>query len=316
MEPDLAQLRASRVWPGAGIGRELAHRGAKQIPVLTTGQRRGVILKQASSWPEQWLIAPAVLAISRFSEDRQIPATWLRWAGFALAGWAGALLLMGGATSPLFRFWAGLFLCAGQFLFSAWLRSPAAGRQNWLRDSVPVFAIVLFAACGEIHASAAIAGSLWLWPAGLAAIVAVAIQTSAYTGIRRQYIRGAGATEAPAEEHPIELQIRAREAELRGRPDEARLWRVYRDFQIWQRWFLPCEPAGSADAFWALNRRRMMLWALFAPDTLCTAAALTNIASAFVPLALPAFIGLISGPGMVMLLLLRLAGWKSRPLPR
>ena len=108
--------------------------------------------------------------------------------------------------------------------------------------------------------------------------------------------------------------MRRHEATLRRSKTEELIWRVYDTFRRVQQHLLPVEPQGSADQFWRLNRNRICLWALLGRRMNFVWLAAATLVSAFWPVALVAVFGGIVGAGNLILLLLLMAGWKTRPV--
>ena len=135
-----------------------------------------------------------------------------------------------------------------------------------------------------------------------------------YDGAWRQYAHAAGAGVPAQGDRLFELSLRRHDAELRERWNEARFWQAYAYFRLAQESLVPGSPAGSADAFWQYNRRRMALWTLFAPATICVFLSASLILSAFWPAAIDLCFLLFAVAGNLLLLLLLNLGWKTQPV--
>ena len=70
-------------------------------------------------------------------------------------------------------------------------------------------------------------------------------------------------------------------------------------------------PQGSADAFWRLNRRRMVAWTVLCGDAQLFMIAVAAVVSTFWPDALVAALWLSAAAGNALLGILLLIGWKN-----
>jgi hypothetical protein len=288
------------------------------LAALTSTQRRQAIIHETTPWAQRRLLEPAAGCVLEFCRPRLISADHVAWMSAAAGTLAGSLLVFGGG-SPLFRFWAGIFLWAALVLD----RAATDHRQHagiavstetniWRSAGIGVVAALMFIGC--IGTAALAAGSGWFCLAAIAAGASSAVQMTAYDGAWRQYAHAAGAGIPVQGDRLFELSLRCHEAELRECRNEARFWRAYGLFRLAQESIFVVKPAGSADAFWRYNRWRMALWTLFAPATICVSLSACLILSAFWPGALDLFFLLIAVSGNLLLLLLLNLGWKTRPV--
>lgn len=316
MEPDLVQTRGGY---GTYARSQSGRVGKCQRQVaLTAPQRRRTILEETISWAQRRLLDPAVRPVLEFCRPRHISSAHLAWLSEAAAVVAGSVLIFAG-ESPLVRFWAGIFLWSALAVECAarGMREPSQ-----IVDSTPanirriaaIGAIAAIIVIGVIETAALIAGSGWIWLAGIAATIGAAVQVTAYDAAWRQYAHAAGAGIPEERDNLFELSLNQRAAEMRECRNEARFWRAYTLFRRAQQFLVPWKPAGSADAFWKNNRRRMALWTLFAPWTICCLLSAAMVLSSFWPPALSALFLTLAVPGNFLLLLLLLLGWKIRPV--
>lgn len=173
-------------------------------------------------------------------------------------------------------------------------------------------AVAALVGIGCIGTAASSAGSGWFCLAAVAAALSAAVQMTAFDGAWRQYAHSAGAGIPEQRDRLFELSLRQRDAELRECHNEARFWHAYTFFRIAQQSIVANSPQGSADAFWHYNRRRMALWTLFSPATICVSFAASLVLSAFWPGALDAYFLLLAVAGNLLLLLLLNLGWKTQ----
>ena len=127
-----------------------------------------------------------------------------------------------------------------------------------------------------------------------------------------EYELAAGGGASARRETLLEISFRRHEAALRGSKTEETIWRVYDNFRRMQQYLVPAEPQGSADQFWRLNRKRISFWTLLGRRINFVWLAAATLVSAFWPVALIAVFGGIVGAGNLILLLLLIAGWKTR----
>ena len=256
--------------------------------------------------------------VLEFCRPRLISADHIAWSSEAAGTLAGSLLIVGGG-SPLYRFWAGVFL------FAALVLDRAASDQReqsgiavstetniWRATGIGVTAVLIV--FGGIITAALAAGSAWFCLAAIAAGVSAAVQMTAYDGAWRQYAHAAGAGIPEQGDRLFELSLRRHDAELREHRNEARFWRAYAFFRLAQESVVPENPSGSADAFWHYNHWRMALWTLFAPATICVFLSASLALSAFWPAALDAYFLLLAVAGNLLLMLLLTLGWKTQPV--
>ncbi|HEX5279933.1 MAG TPA: hypothetical protein VFW28_07625 [Micropepsaceae bacterium] len=256
--------------------------------------------------------------VLEFCRPRVIPARYVAWSAAAAGAFAGSLLIFGGG-SPLHRFWAGLFVWAALVLDRATVdqqtlsKIPVSTEDNlWRVAGIGTVAALI--GIGSLGAAVSSAGSGWFCLAAMAAAFSAAVQMTAFDGAWRQYALAAGAGIPEQRGRLFELSLRQRDAELRECRNEARFWHAYTFFRIAQQSLVANSPQGSADAFWHYNRRRMTLWTLFSPATICVAFSASLVLSAFWPGALDAYFLLLAVAGNLLLLLLLNLGWKTQPV--
>ena len=316
MEPSLAQARTLQ---GAAIsGRPGRGQKLPQQAALTTAQRRETILRQTTPVARRRLLEPAVSCVLEFCRPRLISPEYVAWSSAAAGALAGSLLISGGG-SPLYRFWAGIFVWAALVLDRAAIDQqehsaiPVSTEMNiWRLAGIGGIAVLVIVGC--IGTAALTGGSGWFALAAIAAGISAAVQMTAYDGAWRQYAHAAGAGIPEQRDRLFELSLRRRDAELRERPYEARVWQAYACFRAAQELIISANPPGSADAFWHYNRGRMALWTLFAPATICVSVSASLILSAFWLAALDAYFLLLAVAGNLLLLLLLNLGWKTQPV--
>lgn len=316
LEPGLAQARGLQR-ANASRRSGWAQKSALQA-ALTSNQRRLAILQETTPWARRRLLEPAVRCVLEFCRPRLISTAHVAWASAAAGGLAGSLLIIGGG-SPLYRFWAGIFLWAALVCDRAATDQPehagiavSTETNIWWAAGIGVVTALMFIGC--IGTAALAAGSGWFCLAAIAAGISAAVQMTTYDGAWRQYAHSAGAGIPAQGERLFELSLRGHDAELRECRNEARFWRAYACFRRAQESVVPENPSGSADAFWQYNRWRMALWTLFAPATICVSLAASLIVSAFWPAALDAYFLLVAVAGNLLLLLLLNLGWKTQPV--
>jgi hypothetical protein len=316
VEPGLAQARGLH---GASIaGRANWAQKRPHPAALTSNQRRRAILRETTPWAQRRLLEPAVSSVLEFCRPRLISAHHVAWSSAAAGAVAGSLLIFSGG-SPLFRFWAGVFLWAALVLDRAAVDQrehagiPVSTETNiWRFSGIAGVAALIIVGC--IGTAALIAGSGWFCLAAIAAGVSAAVQMTTYDRAWRQYAHAAGAGIPAQGERLFELSLRRRDAELRECSSEARFWHAYAHFRRAQELFISGNPVGSADAFWHYNRWRMVLWTLFAPATICVALSASLTLSAFWPAALDAYFLLLAVAGNLLLLFLLNLRWKTQPV--
>jgi hypothetical protein len=316
LEPDLAQAR--RLYGVSISGRPGRTTKLSRQAALTTAQRRRTILQETSPWARRRLLEPAASWVLEFCRPHLISADHIASSSAVAGALAGALLIIGGA-SPLFRFWAGVFLWAALVLDRAAFEQqahsgiPVSTETNiWRFAGIGAVAGLVIIGC--MCTAALTAGSGWFCLAAIAATISAAVQMTAYDRAWRQYAHAAGAGIPEQRDRLFELSLRRHDAELRECRNEARFWRAYAYFRLAQELVVPGDPAGSADAFWHYNRRRMALWTLFAPATICVSLSASLTLSAFWPTALDVYFLLLAVSGNLLLLLLLNLGWKTQPV--
>jgi hypothetical protein len=284
---------------------------------LTPAQRRSAIGSDAETPAERHILAPAAHVMLNWRRARGLKAIHWLLISFAVGLLAGTFLLTNG-TSPLFRFWAGVFLLASEVLAATGqqlarkrpFRSSHAEIVGGLPSILAGFLFIL----GAARAAALLEGSLWIWLLGLGAGISTVVQCAAFQAAREQYELGAGAGMDIGRETALEISLRRNEAVLRGSKTEQLIWRIYENFRQMQQHLVPAKPQGSADQFWRHNRNRISVWALLSRRMNFIWLAVAALTSAFWPDALVAVFGGIAGAGNLILLLLLLAGWKTLPV--
>jgi len=287
------------------------------VKVLTAAQRRFAVGSETETPAERHILRPAVLMLLNWRRAHVLKSVHWSLISVAIGLLAGAFLLTNG-TSPLFRFWAGVFLLAneilaftGQQLASA---RPFRSSHSEIVSGLPPIVIGAMFFLGATRAAAALEGSAWIWLLGLAAGISTILQCTAFEAARRQYQSAAGAGPGVRRETLLEISLRRNEALMRGSKTEELIWRAYQNFRQMQQYLVPAKPHGSADEFWRLNRHRISLWALLGRRMNFVWLAAAALISAFWPDALAAVLGGIFVVGNLILLLLLVAGWKTRPL--
>ena len=290
---------------------------ASRGKVLTAAQRRSAVGSDAETPAERHILSPAANVLLNWRPARALKGMDWLLISFATGLLAGSFQLTNG-TSPLFRFWAGVFLLASEI-------AAIAGRQSSgkhkLRSShaeiagaVPPILIGFLFILGATRTAALLEGSIWIWLLGLAAGIGTVVQCAAFQTAREQYECAAGAGDVIRRETLLEISLRRHEATLRGSKTEELIWRAYENFRRMQQRLAPPKPQGSADQFWRQNRNRVSLWALLGRRMNFIWLAAAAVASAFWPDTLVAVFGGIVGAGNVILLLLLIIGWKTRPV--
>lgn len=284
---------------------------------LTVAQRHSAVGSDAETPIERQVLRPAANILLNWRRGRSLtPLQWLL-ISFAMGLLAGTSLLTNG-TSPLFRFWAGVFLLgseiavvAGQQMSGRCAYRSSHAEIVWGLPPIVVESLFILGATGT---AASLEGSAWLWLLGLAAGISAVVQCAAFQIAREQYELGAGAGLAVRRETLLEISLRRNEAALRGSKTEELIWRAYENFRRMQQRLAPAKPQGSADRFWQLNRNRIALWALLGRRMNFVWFAVAALISAVWPGALVAVFGGITGAGNLILLLLLMIGWKTQPV--
>jgi hypothetical protein len=284
---------------------------------LTPAQRRFAVENDTETPAERHILRPASQVLLSWRHARLLKATHWSLISFATGLLAGTFLLTNGA-SPLFRFWAGLFLLTSEILAVAGCelagtRSVRSSHAEIVRALPPILIGALFI-LGATSAASSLEGSRWIWLLGLAGGLSTVVQCTAFEAAKQQYGLGAGAGAGVRRETLLEISFRRHEAALRGSKTEELIWSTYDDFRRLQQYLVPNQPKGSADQFWRLNRKRISLWALLGRRMNFVWLAAATLASAFWPVALVAVFGGIAIAGNLILLLLLIAGWKTRSL--
>lgn len=285
--------------------------------VLTTAQRRSAVGSDIETPAERQILRPSANVLLNWRRARALKALHWLLISFATGLLAGTFLLTNG-TSPLFRFWAGVFLLASEIV--AITGHQLAGTRK-LRSShaeivaaLPPILIGMVFILGATRTAASLEGSLWIWLLGLATGISTLVQCAAFQTAREQYEFAAGAGDVIHRETLLEISLRRHEATLRGSKTEELIWRAYETFRRMQQRLAPPKPQGSADQFWRLNRNRITLWALLGCRMTFVWLAAGAVASAFWPDALVAVFGAFAGAGNLILLLVLIVGWKTQPV--
>ena len=294
---------------------------AWSAPALTAQQRRATIQAEADGALRATIIGPAARPILEFCRPRLFISPVHLFALSLVAGVFAALFLMGGGSHPLLRLWAGIFLfgaaalsvCGGELAAS---RRQAPGTA-WSTTTIRVVqggiaaVVVFFALAGATRAAAVIDGSFWIWLVGIAAMASTGLHALSFDAARTEYVIGAGGGAIESRETLLELSIRAHEALLRGDSLRADFWRYYAKLRRMQQSLVSRAPQGSADAFWRLNRRRMVAWTVLCGDAQLFMIAVAAVVSTFWPDALVAALWLSAAAGNALLGILLLIGWKN-----
>ena len=284
-------------------------------PALTPAQRHFAVENDTETPAERHILRPGSLVLLNWRRARLLKAAHWSLISLATGLLAGTFLLTNG-TSPLFRFWAGVFLLASEVLAVtgcelADTRCLGSSHVEIVNALPPILIGALFF-LGATATAASLEASWWMWLLGLAAGISTVVQCAAFEGAKRLYQSAAGAGVRIRRETLLEISLRRHEAALRGSKTEELIWRGYDDFRRLQQHLVPNQPKGSADQFWRLNRKRISLWALLGRRINFVWLAAAALVSAFSPVALVAVLGGIICAGNLILLLLLMAGWKTR----
>ena len=312
---DAPYEKAQHSVPGISAKRAGYRTGCNRA--LTPVQRAVAIRNDTLGFSERQLLPPLTQPVLDFCRSRPIAPMHLLLLCFAAAALAAVLLAAGG-SSPLSRFWAGIFvftslvleLAARKLAGPSALQSVEAQILHLCAGNAVGVLLLLTASC----AAASAGNSALSWLTGLIATASAAIHVAAFDAAKSCYMRGAGAGTSERRESALELSMRRHDAMLRSRPREALIWRYYGQFRLVQQYLVPDCPRGSADFFWQLNRRRMAAWTLLGPTMLFSLLSAAAVLSAFWPDALLAMFVLIAGAGNILLVALLLLGWKTRPV--
>jgi hypothetical protein len=282
---------------------------------LTPAQRRFAVENDTETPAERHILRPASQVLLSWRHARLPKATHWSLISFATGLLAGTFLLTNG-TSPLFRFWAGLFLLTSEILAVAGCElagtsSVRSSHAEIVRALPPILIGSLFI-LGASSTASALEGSRWIWLLGFATGLSTIVQCAAFGGAKQQYGLGAGAGSGIRRETLLEISFRRHEAALRGSKTEELIWRAYDHFRRLQQSLVPNQPKGSADQFWCLNRKRISLWAVLGRRMNFVWLAAATLVSAFWPVAIVAVFAGIAVAGNLILLLLLIAGWKTR----
>ncbi len=285
------------------------------VPVLTPAQRCLAVVADTETPAERHLLRPAAGAILFWRPARSLQAVQWFLLSLAFGLMAGAFLLANSA-SPLFRFWAGISLLGCEILNLAGLqlagpRAFNSSHAEILRGFIAILTGFFFL-LGVTEAAASLTGSLFVWLLGLTTGASILVQAVAFDGAKRQYERAAGGAASGRRETLLEIAVRRQKAVLRGNATEELIWRCYGFVRRMQQQLVPRDPAGSADCFWRLNRRRIAVWAILSRRMNFVWLAAAAIVSAFEPVALFGVFCAITGAGTLLLLFLLAFGWKSR----
>ena len=290
---------------------------ANRGKALTAAQRRSAVGSDAETPAERQILRPAANMLLNWRRARALKA--LHWLLISLAmGLLAGIFLLTNGTSPLFRFWAGVFLFGSEII--AITGQQLAGRRAFrsshseIVGSLPPILIGFLFIIGITGTAASLEGSVWLWLLGLAAAISTVVQCAAFQAVREQYELAAGAGVAIRRETLLEISLRRTEAVLRGSKKEELIWHTYENFRRMQQHLTPAKPRGSADQFWRHNRNRITLWALLGCRMNFVWLAAAAVVSAFLPDALVAVFGGIAVAGNLILLLLLTIGWKTQPV--
>ena len=285
--------------------------------VLTTAQRRCAVGSDTETPAERHILRPGATILLNWRRAHVLKAVHWLLISFGIGLLAGTFLLTNG-TSPLFRFWAGIFLLGSEIAAIAAQqlarKTPFRSSHVEIAGALPPILIGALFILGATRAAASLEASLWIWLPGLAAGVSAVVQCAAFQAAREQYEFAAGAGLASRRETLLEISLRRNEAVVRGNKTEELIWRAYQDFRRMQQHLAPPKPEGSADQFWRRNRNRISAWALLSRRMNFIWLAVAALTSAFWPDALVAVFGGIAVAGNLILLLLLLAGWKTQPV--
>jgi hypothetical protein len=266
---------------------------------------------------ERRFLRPAAVALLEWRRAQSLRA--VHWFLFGLAtGLIASTLLLTNGSSPLFRFWAGVFLLACEILNLAGLqlagsRAFGSSHAEIARAFLALLVGIPFM-LGATNAAANLAGSILVWPLGIAAAISMVLQAAAFEGAKEQYERGAGGAGSSRRDTLLEVGLRRQRAVLCGNSTEELIWRCYEFFRRIQQYLVPRQPCGSADRFWRLNRKRIAMWIILSRRMNFVWIAVAAIVSAFQPAALlGAFCAIAAGGNLLLLALLAL-GWKSGPV--
>ena len=284
-----------------------------QNPVLTSARRRELVYADTETFAERLIRRFAVDPLLAYCRSRRVLPGHMFGVAFSLGVFSG-LFLAAGATSALYRFWAGIFLAGAMVADVAARQALPDGAVRPLKTHLLRLCaggvIGLFLLSGGSRAAASISGSGWDWLVGLVAAIGAALQTTAFDSAKAQYLVAAGAGIPDQRESLLELGLRRRKAELNRKPMQALIWHYYSRFRRVQHWLSPDCPKSSADRFWRLNGRRMSLWTQLSPAHLFSSLSLFAVVSAFWPAAWPFFLFVFATGGNVLLIGLLAAGWK------
>ena len=165
-------------------------------PVLTPAQRRFAVASDIETPAERHILRPASLVLLNWRRARMLKATQWSLISFATGLLAGTFVLTNG-MSPLFRFWAGIFLFGSEILAVAGQsiggQTPGSFEPRGDRERTAALLIGILFILGATRTAASLEGSRWIWLLGVAAGISTIVQCAAFEGAKDQYRLAAGA---------------------------------------------------------------------------------------------------------------------------